>query len=28
MSGYTVAGIPVRGEADYIANGGCSIVNL
>jgi V8-like Glu-specific endopeptidase len=27
MGGYTVAGILVRGETDYVANGGCNIVN-
>lgn len=26
-SGYTVAGILVRGETDYVANGSCNIVN-
>ncbi|WP_164019921.1 serine protease [Pyxidicoccus trucidator] len=28
MSGYTVAGILVRGETDYRSNGSCSIVNV
>ncbi|MBZ4419347.1 serine protease [Myxococcus sp. RHSTA-1-4] len=28
MSGYTVAGILVRGETDYVSNGSCSIVNV
>ena len=27
MSGYTVAGILVRGETDYVANGSCNVVN-
>jgi hypothetical protein len=27
-SGYTVAGILVRGETDYVTNGSCSIVNV
>jgi V8-like Glu-specific endopeptidase len=27
MSGYTVAGILVRGETDYVSSGGCTIVN-
>ncbi|WP_163991839.1 trypsin-like serine peptidase [Pyxidicoccus caerfyrddinensis] len=27
-TGYTVAGILVRGETDYVANGSCSIVNV
>lgn len=28
MSGYSVAGILVRGEADYVSNGSCKIVNV
>jgi hypothetical protein len=28
MGGYTVAGILVRGETDYVANGSCSVVNV
>jgi V8-like Glu-specific endopeptidase len=28
MSGYTVAGILVRGETDYRANGSCNVVNV
>lgn len=28
MSGYTVAGILVRGETDYVASGSCNIVNV
>jgi V8-like Glu-specific endopeptidase len=28
MDGYTVAGILVRGETDYRANGSCSVVNV
>lgn len=28
MSGYTVAGILVRGETDYVSSGGCTIVNV
>jgi V8-like Glu-specific endopeptidase len=27
-AGYTVAGILVRGETDYVSNGSCSIVNV
>jgi hypothetical protein len=27
-SGYTVAGILVRGETDYVSNGSCSVVNV
>ncbi|XXF75652.1 serine protease [Myxococcaceae bacterium GXIMD 01537] len=27
-SGYTVAGILVRGETDYVSNGSCNIVNV
>ncbi len=27
-SGYTVAGILVRGETDYVANGSCNVVNV
>ncbi|ADO69257.1 trypsin-like serine peptidase [Stigmatella aurantiaca] len=28
MSGYTVAGILVRGETDYVSNGSCRVVNV
>ncbi len=28
MSGYTVAGILVRGETDYVMNGSCRVVNV
>ncbi len=28
MSGYTVAGILVRGETDYVNNGSCKVVNV
>jgi hypothetical protein len=28
MSGYTVAGILVRGETDYVPSGSCSVVNV
>ncbi|MFY0525043.1 FG-GAP-like repeat-containing protein [Archangium gephyra] len=27
-SGYSVAGILVRGDTDYVANGGCNVVNV
>ncbi len=28
MGGYTVAGILVRGETDYVSSGGCTVVNV